>query len=190
MKILIVDNYDSFTYNLKHYFNLVCNDVNVIRNDSKELWEKLDECDKIVLSPGPGLPNETLNLNRIITQFSGIKPILGVCLGHQAIGEFYGETIINLEHVLHGRSTKMNRLIDDPMFENLPKSFNVARYHSWSLNSSFKKTSFLEILAVDEENRPLAIRHKTQNIRGVQFHPESILTEYGKEIVKNWVEFC
>ena len=190
MKVLIVDNYDSFTYNLKHYFDLVCNDVNVFRNDSNELWEKLDECDKIVLSPGPGLPNETLNLNRIITRFSGIKPILGVCLGHQAIGEFYGETIINLEHVLHGRSTKMNRLIDDPIFENLPKSFKVARYHSWSLNSNFKKTSFLEILAVDEENRPLAIRHKTQNIRGVQFHPESILTEYGKEIVKNCVEYC
>ncbi len=190
MKVLIVDNYDSFTFNLKHYFELVCNDVSVIRNDSSELWNKLDECDKIVLSPGPGLPSETLNLNRIIKEFSGIKPILGVCLGHQAIGEFYGEAIINLAQVLHGKSTEMNRIVDDPIFQNLPKSFKVARYHSWSLNSNFSKSCVLEVLAVDKENRPLAIRHKTQNLRGVQFHPESILTEHGKEIVKNWVRYC
>ncbi|MDB9725908.1 aminodeoxychorismate/anthranilate synthase component II [Salibacteraceae bacterium] len=190
MKVLIVDNYDSFTFNLKHYFELYCDCVEVVRNDSNELWNSIEKCDRIVLSPGPGLPKETLNLNEIIERFSGKKPILGVCLGHQAIGEFYGAAIINLNHVLHGKSTQMICLKNDPLFNNLPKTFNVARYHSWSLCPTFSANSSLDIIATDAEDRPLAIRHKTHNIRGIQFHPESILTEHGMAILKNWVKNC
>lgn len=188
MKILIVDNYDSFTYNLKHYFELFCSNVFVIRNDSDQLWNKLEECDKIVLSPGPGLPKETNNILQIINKFSDKKPILGICLGHQAIGQFFGEEIINLKHVLHGKSSQMNIVKDDLLFKSLSTSFMVARYHSWSLKPTFNDNSKLEVIADDNEQLPLAIRHKTKNIRGVQFHPESILTEDGKQIIKNWVE--
>lgn len=190
MKIVIVDNYDSFTYNLKHYFDLFCEDVEVVRNDDGLLWKELETADRVVLSPGPGLPGETTNLFEIIKRVEGKKPLLGVCLGHQAIAEYFGETIFNLDCVLHGKSTPLIQLKQDALFTGLPKRFNVARYHSWSVNAQATKNAQLAILATDEMDRPLAIKHKTKNIRGVQFHPESILTEHGKQLINNWITFC
>ncbi len=190
MKILIVDNYDSFTYNLKHYFDLYCDSVTVLRNDDTLLWKAIEATDRIVLSPGPGLPKETTNLFEIIKRVEGKKPLLGVCLGHQAICEFFGETIINLDDVLHGKSTPLFQQNQDELFEGLPAKFNVARYHSWSVQAFDSDKSVFDITATDEMNRPLAVKHKLKNIRGIQFHPESILTENGKKIINNWITNC
>ncbi len=190
MKVTIVDNYDSFTFNLKHYFELFSDDVTVVRNDDSELWSHLEKSDKIVLSPGPGLPKETTNLNKIIARFYKTTPLLGVCLGHQAIAQFFGEPIVNLKQVLHGKSTVMRILTEDSLFFDLPKEFQVARYHSWSMNNSKKSSNELIVTARDEQGYPLAIKHTTHNVRGVQFHPESILTEHGKALIKNWITRC
>ena len=190
MKILIVDNYDSFTYNLKHYFDLYCDKVEVVRNDYPELWTAIESSDKVVLSPGPGLPIETHNIFEIIEKVAGKKPLLGVCLGHQAIAQFYGEKLVNLSQVLHGKSTPMQCVANDALFTDLPSRFNVARDHSGSLNKTLQTNSILTVTGVDEHDYPLAFKHNKLNVRGVQFHPESILTEHGKTIIKNWVEQC
>lgn len=184
--ILVVDNYDSFTYNLVHYLEALDCQVTVLRNDEIEL-EEVKNYDKILLSPGPGLPSEAGLLNEIIKEYASSKSILGICLGQQAIGEVFGSTLKNLEKVYHGTATKAKILVDDePLLKNIPTEFWVGRYHSWVVEKSNLGPD-LEITSVDENGEIMSLRHKIFDVRGVQFHPESILTPYGKQILENWV---
>ena len=185
MKIIVIDNYDSFTYNLVHYLEELGSKVTVKRNDEVEIKE-IEEFDKIVLSPGPGVPNEAGLLKEIISFYSGSKSILGVCLGHQAIAEFFGADLINLKKVYHGVATNINIIKEDPIFKNLPNPLKVGRYHSWVVKEPLPDE--LEVLALDENGQIMALKHKSLDIRGVQFHPESILTESGKSLLKNWLK--
>lgn len=186
-KVVVVDNYDSFTYNLVHLLNECGYDATVWRNDKFEL-EDLATFDKILLSPGPGLPSESGLLLDVIKEYGSTKSILGVCLGLQAITEVYGGALYNLKRPVHGTATPLDILKrDEVLFKGLPDNFRVGRYHSWAAD----KANFpddLEITAVDSEGVIMAIAHKTLDVKGVQFHPESILSEYGKEIVSNWLE--
>ena len=185
-KIIVIDNYDSFTYNLVHYLiDLNC-EVSVFRNDEFEL-EDLKSFDKILLSPGPGVPDEAGLLKEVIEKYYKTKSILGVCLGLQAIGEVFGGSLINLEKVYHGVATKIDILVEDEkLFNGLEKSFNVGRYHSWVVNPhDFPKD--LEITSVDINGQIMSLRHREFDVRAVQFHPESVLTPNGKKILKNWV---
>jgi len=184
--ILVVDNYDSFTYNLVHYLEALDCQVTVLRNDEIEL-EEVKNYDKILLSPGPGLPSEAGLLNTIIKEYASSKSILGICLGQQAIGEVFGSTLKNLEKVYHGTATKAKILVDDePLLKNIPTEFWVGRYHSWVVEKSNLGPD-LEITSVDENGEIMSLRHKNFDVRGVQFHPESILTPYGKQILENWI---
>ena len=185
-KIALIDNYDSFTYNLLHYLEQLNETVTVFRNDAFEL-EYLEIFDKILLSPGPGIPDEAGQLKPIILRYSKTKSILGICLGQQAIGEFFGGSLVNLEKVQHGISTHVRQTeAKDYIFKGLPNSFDVGRYHSWIVsNDNFPST--LEITAIDDNDQIMALRHRELDVRGVQFHPESILTPFGKKIIKNWI---
>jgi len=185
MKIIVIDNYDSFTYNLVHYLEELGSKVTVKRNDEVEIKE-IEEFDKIVLSPGPGIPDEAGLLKEIISFYSGSKSILGVCLGHQAIAEVFGADLINLKKVYHGVATNINITKEDPIFKNLPNPLKVGRYHSWVVKEPLPDE--LEVLALDENGQIMALKHKSLDIRGVQFHPESILTESGKSLLKNWLK--
>lgn len=188
MKILIVDNYDSFTYNLVHLVeNITGGEVVVRKNDELEPEEVLDY-DRIILSPGPGIPSEAGGLMSILHKIAGQKPILGVCLGHQAIGELFGGKLENLETVFHGVSTRVNL---EPgagvgIFDGLPTSFDAGRYHSWIVSEE-NLPSTLEITARDEKGYIMAMKHREIDITGVQFHPESILTPEGEVILRNWL---
>ena len=188
MRILIIDNYDSFTYNLVHMVEKITGEFpTVFRNDEIEL-EDINQYDLIMLSPGPGIPEEAGILKEIIQMYAGKKPIFGVCLGLQAIAEVFGGSIINMEEVFHGVATKMKVIQpDDLIFEAIPKEFPAARYHSW-IASKNDLPEELEITAVDEEGVIMAIRHREFPVNAVQFHPESILTEVGEQIVKNFIE--
>jgi anthranilate synthase component II len=190
MKILMLDNYDSFTYNLVHYLEAADEaiEVTVKRNDKINL-EEVDYFDAIVLSPGPGLPKDAGIMPELIKKYAPIKPILGVCLGHQAIGEAFGSTLKKLETVYHGLGMSTSIIEKDILFENLPQQFITGRYHSWVIDKT-KFSSDLAITATDEKGEIMALKHKTYNTRSVQFHPESILTEYGKDMIKNWVSHC
>ena len=185
MKIVIIDNYDSFTYNLSHLVKELGAEVTVYRNDQFEL-PQLKEFSKIILSPGPGIPSEAGLLLDVIHTYAGQKPILGVCLGHQAIGEAFGGKLENLSDVFHGLATPAHVVSDDPIFSGLPTDITVGRYHSWVVS----KDGFpdcLEITAVSDEGQIMALRHKTMNIRGIQFHPESVLTPDGRKMLQNWL---
>jgi len=181
MKIIVIDNYDSFVYNLVHYLEEMNCDVTVVRND-QFMIEELTNYDKILLSPGPGIPEEAGLLKQVIVEYAGKKPILGVCLGQQAIGEVYGGTLINLSEVFHGVATTTTILVDDE-----PMLIEVGRYHSWVVDSNAFPES-LEVTSVDENGQIMSLRHRTLDIRGVQFHPESVLTPQGKKIIKNWLQ--
>lgn len=187
MKVLVIDNYDSFVYNLVHYLEELDVDVTVKRNDQFQLDEVINY-DKILLSPGPGIPDEAGLLKEVISQYKGKKPILGVCLGQQAIGEVFGGSIVNLSEVFHGVATKATLLVDDePLFKGLESEIEIGRYHSWVVS----KEGFpleLEITSVDKNGQIMSLRHREYDIRGVQFHPESVLTPKGKQMIKNWVE--
>ncbi|MES2543876.1 MAG: aminodeoxychorismate/anthranilate synthase component II [Bacteroidota bacterium] len=187
MKILVIDNYDSFTYNLVHYLeDLDCN-VTVYRNDEFDI-EEVQQFDKILLSPGPGIPNEAGLLKEVIKTYAPTKSILGVCLGQQAIGEVFGGSLINLEKVYHGVATNIEILVDDEtLFQGVPKQTEVGRYHSWVVNPT-DFPDVLEITSKDENGQIMSLRHKTLDVRGVQFHPESILTPEGKKMLANWVK--
>lgn len=187
MKILVFDNYDSFTYNLVHLIKaLGYNDLDVHRNDKITL-EEIKKYDKILLSPGPGIPSEAGLLHDVIKTYASSKSILGVCLGHQAIGEVFGGTLTNLEKVYHGIAIDTNVIIPDTLFNNLPEKFKTGRYHSWVVDrKDFPQQ--LEITAEDELGKIMALRHKNYDVKGVQFHPESILTEYGEELMLNWLK--
>ncbi|MEN6588631.1 MAG: aminodeoxychorismate/anthranilate synthase component II [Proteiniphilum sp.] len=186
-KILIFDNYDSFTYNLFHAVkSLGYNEVDVIRNDKIDL-SSVAQYDKIILSPGPGLPEEAGSLLHLIEQYAKTKSILGVCLGHQAIGEVFGARLENIPFVFHGVQTPAQIIAEDYLFTGLPEKIMVGRYHSWIVS----KENFppeLEITAVDEESDIMALKHKHLDVHGVQFHPESILTPEGLMIIQNFLK--
>jgi len=185
-KILVIDNYDSFTYNLVHYLEDLNCEVTVYRNDEFDI-DEVKKFDKILLSPGPGIPDEAGLLKEVIKVYSPSKSILGVCLGQQAIGEVFGGTLVNLEKVYHGVATNVNILVDnETLFEGLEKQIEVGRYHSWVINSDGFPEN-LEITSTDENGQIMSIRHKKFDVKGVQFHPESVLTPHGKKILENWV---
>lgn len=185
MKTLILDNYDSFTYNLVHYSEQFCDDIEVHRNDEISL-DEVDKYDTIILSPGPGLPKDAGIMPELIKLYAPTKKILGVCLGHQAIAEVFGGKLVNMNQVLHGVARK-TLVVDtaDKLFNGLPPEFNCGRYHSWAVKKQ-DLPDCLKLTATDEHDFVMAFRHKTYNVFGVQFHPESILTECGLEIVKNF----
>jgi len=186
MKILVIDNYDSFTYNLVHALKKMEGiTVEVKRNDEITGLEKSD-FDKLVFSPGPGIPKEAGNLMQIIQSYAGKKPMLGVCLGHQAIGEYFGGKLQLMKKVLHGVATPVTVISDSYLFRNLPDTFEAGRYHSWIVEKE-SLPSCLEITCVDNEGRIMAMRHKNLDIQGIQFHPESVLTAFGEKILENWV---
>lgn len=183
-KILVIDNYDSFTYNLVHYLeDLDCN-VIVKRNDQLTL-DEVDAFDKIVLSPGPGIPDEAGLLKEIIAKYAPTKSIFGVCLGQQAIGEVFGGTIVNLDEVYHGIATKINITKEDVLFKGLAKEIEVGRYHSWVVDPNLPKV--LKATSFDENGQVMSIRHTAYDVCAVQFHPESVLTPDGKKILENWL---
>lgn len=186
MKIVIIDNYDSFTYNLSHLVKELGAEVTVYRNDQFEM-DQLDEFDKIILSPGPGIPSEAGLLLDVIKAYAGKKSILGVCLGHQAIGESFGANLTNIGEVVHGVATPCHITADDYLFEGLPKDIEIGRYHSWVVDKK-DFPSDLEITSVSDEGYVMSLRHKTFDIRGIQYHPESVLTKDGKTILSNWLK--
>jgi len=184
-KILVIDNYDSFTYNLVHYLKDLDCDVTVKRNDKLTL-EEVKPFDKIVLSPGPGIPDEAGLLKSIIEKYASTKSILGVCLGQQAICEVFGGKIINLDTVYHGVATKINITVnDESLFNGLDKEIEVGRYHSWVVDKNLPDC--LEATSTDKNGQIMSLRHKIYNVKAVQFHPESVLTPNGKQILENWV---
>ena len=186
MKILLFDNYDSFTYNLLHILKELGADVEVFRNDKITL-DEVDRFDKIVLSPGPGIPEEAGILLPLIRRYAPTKSILGVCLGEQAIGEAFGAKLINLTEVHHGVCSDVRVVANDPLFNGLDRTLRVGRYHSWVVSKE-DLPDCLEITAEDtEEGQIMGLRHKEYNVRGIQFHAESVLTPQGKEIIKNWL---
>ena len=184
-KILVIDNYDSFTFNLVHYLEDLECDVTVLRNDKFEL-EDVQQFDKIVLSPGPGIPDEAGLLKAVIKRYAPSKSILGVCLGQQAIAEVFGGQLINLEEVFHGVRTDVNICIDDEtLFNGMDKTIEVGRYHSWVVDPNLPEV--LEATSVDENGQIMSLRHKEYDVKGVQFHPESVLTPNGKQLLENWI---
>lgn len=185
-KILVIDNYDSFVYNLVHYLEELDCEVTVKRNTEVNL-EEIKNYDKILLSPGPGIPSEAGLLNEIVKKFAGKKSILGVCLGQQSIGEVFGGKLVNLDTVYHGISSQIKICVEDePLFAGLEKNIEVGRYHSWVVDR--KLPNCLEATSFDENGQVMSLRHRDFDVRGVQFHPESVLTPQGKKIMANWVQ--
>lgn len=188
MKILMLDNYDSFTFNLVHILRQFKNvQVDVKRNDEIDL-DEVSSYDKILLSPGPGIPSEAGIMIDLIREYREKKSILGVCLGHQAIAEVFGGSLLNLKRVMHGVSTETH-VIDNSeiLFSGLPSHFKAGRYHSWVVNKGSLPAE-LKITAMSEDEVIMALRHEKFDVKGVQFHPESILTEHGKEMIENWLK--
>lgn len=185
MKILLIDNYDSFTYNLYQYLTEAGASVDVVRNDQFSL-ELPASYDKLVLSPGPGIPDEAGLLKAVISRYASHKPILGVCLGEQAIGEVYGASLHNLSTVFHGVQTPAHIVAPDYLFGGLPQSFPVGRYHSWVVSRE-SLPECLQITALSDEGQVMALRHRSYDVHGLQFHPESILTPAGRSIINNFV---
>ncbi|HMO61556.1 MAG TPA: aminodeoxychorismate/anthranilate synthase component II [Ferruginibacter sp.] len=188
MKILVFDNYDSFTYNLVHLVEkIIHGKVEVYRNDQIRL-DKVEEYDKIILSPGPGIPSEAGLLLPLIKQYASTKSILGVCLGHQAIGEAFGATLQNLSTVYHGVATPVHLLhTEGTLLQGFPKTVEVGRYHSWVVAKENFPSGELEITAEDDNGYIMALRHKKYDVQGVQFHPESVLTPDGETMLRNWI---
>lgn len=187
-KILVLDNYDSFTYNLVHFIEKITQqDVDVYRNDQISL-DEIDRYDTIICSPGPGLPDDAGILKQVIKQYAPTKKVLGVCLGMQAMSEVYGAELSNLDKVYHGVATEMQiTKSDEEIFRNVPNAFQAGRYHSWVVNKSTLPECF-DVTAVDEKGELMAISHKQYKLKGVQFHPESILTPDGETMIRNFLE--
>jgi anthranilate synthase component II len=188
MKILVFDNYDSFTYNLVHIIKELGYGENLdVRRNDKITLEEVEAYDKIMLSPGPGIPSEAGIMPELIKRYAPKKSILGVCLGHQGIAEAFGAQLFNMPKVLHGVATKtivLNR--DELLFAGIPETFMSCRYHSWTVLPETVNGE-LKITAKDEEGNVMALSHNRHDVRGVQFHPESILTEHGKKMIENWL---
>tara|TARA_R110001592_G_scaffold96041_1_gene276134 strand:- start:4368 stop:4997 length:630 start_codon:yes stop_codon:yes gene_type:complete len=188
MKILILDNYDSFTYNLVHYLRELAEgaEMTVVRNDQITL-DEVEAYDKILLSPGPGIPEEAGIMPELIKRYGATKSILGVCLGHQAIAEAYGASLYNMSEVLHGVSSKIKVVKpEDRLFNGIPSEYEICHYHSWNVSKEDLGNE-LEVTAYDELGEIMAISHKEYDVKGVQFHPESIMTEYGHKLLENWL---
>lgn len=185
--IVIIDNYDSFTYNIVNALRLLGVEPTVVRNDKVNL-DNLQQFDKIILSPGPGIPSEAGLMPAVIERYASSKPILGICLGHQALAEHFGARLINLPKVYHGLKLPLSVTSPktDYLFDGLPERFDVGRYHSWAIDPQ-SVPDCLEVTAVDDDGNIMALRHKELDIRGVQFHPESIMTDLGQQIFKNWL---
>ena len=183
-KIFVIDNYDSFTYNLVHYLEELGAEVTVKRNDQFELSEQ-EAFEYLLLSPGPGIPDEAGLLKATIKKYATTKKILGVCLGQQAIGEVFGATLVNLDTVFHGVSTPIEIVHDDVLFKDLPRSFEVGRYHSWVVQTPLPED--LIATSFDDNHQLMSLQHRSLPIRAVQFHPESILTPHGKKMLENWI---
>ncbi|MFZ5939735.1 MAG: anthranilate synthase component II [Bacteroidota bacterium] len=187
MKILVIDNYDSFTYNLVHYIERVLKEPVEVRRNDKLTIEEAGLYDKILISPGPGIPDEAGLTKEIIRTYAPVKSILGVCLGHQAIAEVFGGSIRNMNQVFHGVSSMMTQTgPEDYLFAGVPKQFEAGRYHSWIVEKDDLPAE-LEITALSEEGLIMALKHREYDVRGVQFHPESVLTEYGGLMILNWL---
>lgn len=187
-KILVFDNYDSFTYNLVQMIEQITGEkVDVFRNDQIAL-EDIEKYDKIILSPGPGIPSEAGNLLEVIKEYAPKKAILGVCLGQQAIAEAFGGNLINLKEIYHGIATTAHQIKEHKIFENLPKTLEVGRYHSWAVNPE-NFPNDLEITSVDDDEMIMSLKHKTYDVHAVQYHPESILTPDGRKILENFLKF-
>mgnify|MGYP003617118033 CR=1 FL=1 len=188
MKILVLDNYDSFTYNLVHALHKFTDaPIDIFRNDEISL-EAVNQYDKILLSPGPGVPDEANILKPLIKEYAPTKSIFGVCLGQQAIGEVFGSQLLNTKKVFHGVATNATIIVNDEiLFKGLPTEIEVGRYHSWVVdNEGFSPD--LEITAIGPEGEIMALRHRKYDVRGVQFHPESVLTPLGEKMIENWVK--
>ncbi|WEK19479.1 MAG: aminodeoxychorismate/anthranilate synthase component II [Candidatus Pedobacter colombiensis] len=186
-KVLVIDNYDSFTYNLVHLVNELDRDVEVWRNDKFDLAD-VNQFDKIILSPGPGIPEEAGLLLDVIKTYAATKSIFGVCLGQQAIAQAFGGSLLNLGRPMHGIATPITVLDKtELLFKNCPETINVGRYHSWVVSNEGLPDCLI-VTATDADAEIMALRHKDLDVRGVQFHPESVLTEYGKQMMKNWLE--
>ena len=185
IKTIIIDNYDSFTYNLSHLLKELGADVTVVRNDKFKI-EDLEKYDKIVLSPGPGIPSEAGLMPKVIKAYAGRKPILGICLGHQAIGEAFGAKLLNIGNVVHGVATPAHLTAQDYLFEGLPADLEVGRYHSWVVDEN-GLPECLEVTSRSDDGYIMSMRHREYDIRGIQYHPESVLTPNGKDIIKNWL---
>lgn len=186
MKTVIIDNYDSFTYNLAHLVKELDAKVSVVRNDQFRLSE-LKPFDKIILSPGPGIPTEAGLLMDVIDAYAPVKPILGVCLGHQAIGEYFGGKLTNLSQVFHGIASTISITAPDYIYKELPAQVQVGRYHSWVVDNE-GLPDCLEVTSVSEEGQIMSLRHKQYDVRGIQYHPESVLTPEGRKIIANWLK--
>ena len=186
MNITIIDNYDSFTYNLAHLVKSLGAEVNVLRNDQFEM-QQLQNADKLILSPGPGIPEEAGLMPDVIRTYADKKPMLGVCLGHQAIGEVFGAKLQNLSDVFHGVQTPVSIDNSDYLFGGLPTEIEVGRYHSWVVDTQGLPAE-LQVIASSREGQIMALRHNTYDIRGIQFHPESVLTPEGRKIIDNWLK--
>lgn len=185
LKVLVIDNYDSFVYNLVHYLEELDCEVTVRRNNEFDL-EEVEEYDKILLSPGPGIPDEAGLLKQVISTYASKKSILGVCLGQQAIGEVFGGRIINLQEVYHGIASKIKLSVtNESLFEGLDPEIEVGRYHSWVVEKELPDC--LEATSYDENGQIMSLRHRSFDVRGVQFHPESVLTPHGKQMIRNWI---
>jgi anthranilate synthase component 2 len=186
MKILVFDNYDSFTYNLVHIIRELGYTPDVFRNDEIAL-EEINQYDKILLSPGPGIPDEAGILKPLIQQYADKKSILGVCLGHQAIAEVFGAKLYNIKNVLHGVTSQAKVIIqDEVLFQHVSNKFQATHYHSWAVSDE-NFPEVLEVTATNDDKIIMALRHKNFDVRGVQFHPESIMTPEGKQMIKNWI---
>ena len=185
IKTVIIDNYDSFTYNLSHLLKELGASVTVVRNDKFRI-EDLEQFDKIVLSPGPGIPSEAGLMPQVIKTYAGRKPILGICLGHQAIGEAFGAKLLNIGNVVHGVATPAHLTAQDYLFEGLASDLEVGRYHSWVVDDK-DLPQCLEVTSRSDDGYIMSLRHREFDIRGIQFHPESVLTPQGKTIINNWL---
>ncbi|MBI5539928.1 MAG: aminodeoxychorismate/anthranilate synthase component II [Bacteroidia bacterium] len=185
MSIVIVDNFDSFTFNLYHYLLPLAKNIEVIRNHKITL-NSLKKIDAVIISPGPGMPSDVPILKEIILEYGANKPVLGICLGHQSIAEAFGGELFNLHEVWHGVERETKIVSSDFIFNGLPESFNSGRYHSWAVSDQNFPTC-LNITARDVDGTIMALSHKELNIKGIQFHPESILTSFGNKIIQNWV---
>lgn len=186
MKILIIDNYDSFTYNIVDALRTLGTVPDVVRNDRLDL-DAIGGYDKFIISPGPGIPSEAGLLPEFLKRYATVKPVLGICLGHQALGEYFGGTLRNLDEVFHGMASPIEIVADDYIFDGVENGAEVGRYHSWVVDAA-TLPDCLEVTATSADGAIMAMRHRDLDLRGVQFHPESIMTKSGVRMLENWLK--